>query len=289
MMLASDSVSMIRAWIKVSDRTVHLLTCGIRILVNSRCASIKESGEMNSLLILTGFKPLSLILQGNSQVFEGGKEPALFSLRPCNCKAHKKDAKWTQDKTLWMKWLGFHLGENTFSSLFMGLFVLHPVTVRGKWTNSPENRDQKIQSHPFLFLSLPSKLHSLTCFVFRVVNIIFFPVLTSRLDVEMVFSSPILADHQMFMPEIGMVPHYSGWRPCQYCHGDLLSSSEERLAAILCQEQVWESFSCSPRFLPKQEGGRFLTYPGFLFLLCGFLSPFKKKYCYYDRLSDIFT
>lgn len=129
----------------------------------------------------------------------------------------RTDAKWTQEKTRWIKWLGFHLGDNIFSSLLTQLLVLYPVAASGKWTNSPKNRDQKIQPHPFLFLSLPSKLHNLACFVFRGVNIVFCPVSTSRLDDEGVVSSSILVGHQTFTPEIGTAPHYSRWRPCQYC------------------------------------------------------------------------
>lgn len=216
MMFTSDSVSMIGARIKVSDRTVHLLTCGIHILVN-RCASIKESGEMNSRLILTGFKPSSLILQGNSQVL--GMEGSLHSSHWSYATARLMGtgAKWTEEKTPWIKWLGFHLGDNIFSSLLMGLLVLYLVTASEKWTNSPENRDQKTQSHPFLFFSLPSKPYNLACFVFRTANTVLCPVLTSKLAVEMVVSSPILGDQQMFMPEMGTVPYYNWWRPRQYC------------------------------------------------------------------------
>ena len=171
------------------------------------------------------------------------------------------DAKWTQEKTLWIKWLGFHLGGNIFSPLLRGLFVLHPVAVRGKWTNSTENRDQKIQSHPFLFLSLPSKLHHLARFVLRAMNILFCPVLTSRLDVEMVASSPILGDHEMFTPEIGALPHYSPWRPRQCCQWRAAQLLWGMMSSYLHQEQVQQGFCHKSQFLTKHERWRVSNTP----------------------------
>lgn len=86
------------------------------------------------------------------------------------------DGKWKQ-KTLWFKWLEFHLEEKIFSSLLTGLFFFfffkHPVTVSGKWTNSPENRDQNVQLHTFFFFSLSCNLYNLACFIFTAVNTLF--------------------------------------------------------------------------------------------------------------------
>lgn len=153
MMLVSDSVSMTRAWIKLSDRTMYLLTCGIPVLVN-RHECIKKSRVINSLLVLTGFNPLSLILWGNNQVIKGGKKPAFLPLRSGNGKTHEHRCKIDiGQKKLWLEQLCCHLRENISSSLFMALCVLPPVTVTGKWTNAPKTMVRKYNC--ILFCSSP--------------------------------------------------------------------------------------------------------------------------------------
>lgn len=129
-------------------------------------------------------------------------------LRSSNCKARENRCKMDIGENSMDDVTKHSSGREHFLITFYRIICFISTNSERKM-NSPENTDQKIQSHPFLFLSLPSKLQNLAYFVFRAVNIMFFPVLISSLDVETAVSSPILDDHQMFMPEIRTAPYYS--------------------------------------------------------------------------------